>query len=216
MAIGEFDGFDRASTCSKGQANQQQTCLTCARVPSGHIDEEVRGGFCHCGVVAIDDGWEGKDAICGIDNDGEFGESLQEVCIVYTLGVFFQNLANTHPLRHSERYERVGFRHGDDAERRGKCRQIVYTNRGPFSTSPDAEMQFFLVIHQGLNKGIILFVTCTIVHTANHCTQNHGPNMFETLIDDHGDVAIYGLQVRLSTLSMQKRSGCMCHGFWRE
>ena len=66
MAICEFDGLDLCLQCGKGQTNKQQTRLACARVPSGHIDEEVRGGFSHCGVVAIDDGWEGKDTVCRV------------------------------------------------------------------------------------------------------------------------------------------------------
>ena len=216
IAIGDLDCFHGSAPGCESQADEQKAGFACAFVPAGDVDEEIRCRFGHRGVVTIDDGWKGEHTVKRIEDDGESSESFEQVGIVHTFGVMFENLLDTHVLLHRERNEGVGFGHGHDSEWGNERVQVMDADRGASSSSSEAEVEFLLMIHQRLDEGIVLFRCRAVVNTAHDCAEDDGSDVFEGWVDGHRDVAIASGEVWLSAFLVQEGTSGVGHGFGGE
>ena len=80
----------------KLQADKVERGFTGGEVPSRHVDEHRGGGRGHGGVGPVDDRWEGKHVVLGVEEDWNAVHAVEKVSIVHALRVLAEDGFDAH------------------------------------------------------------------------------------------------------------------------
>ncbi len=188
-AGGDVNGLNLATTLGKLEAHQHQCGFTRTLVPSRNVDKEISSGVSNGGVVAVDDGWERKDVVVGIENQRITVHAFQEVGVIHAFGMVEKDVVNAHGLVVGERHKFVRTVDGHHTERGSKRGKIMDANGGPLATPAQSEMQFLLMVHQPFDERLNFFFIVGYAHVSDECTVDDWSNGREFCVNGHGDAA---------------------------